>query len=141
MDATAIFQPVLALALWTVVMTIWMTSTRIREIRKRSIDAQQAQDTGKLRDLLPPDVQRVAYNYNHLFEQPTLFYAIAITLAVLGHVDGLHVQCAWAFTALRVAHSLVQATVDIVLLRLALSLLSWLVLGLMIIREALILLT
>ena len=32
---------------------------------------------------LPSEVARIADNYNHLFEQPTLFYAIAISIAVL----------------------------------------------------------
>ena len=64
-----------------------------------------------------------------LFEQPTVFYAAAISIAVLGHTDALHVQCAWAFAALRIAHSIVQATVDIVLIRFGLFVLSWIALG------------
>ena len=80
---------------------------------------------------------RISNNYNHLFEQPTLFYAVAISIAVLGHVDSLHVYCAWAYAVLRIAHSLVQATVDIVMIRFGLFLLSWAVLAVMTVREAL----
>ena len=79
----------------------------------------------------------MADNYNHLFEQPTLFYAVALAIAVLGHVDSLHVACAWVFTALRIAHSLVQATVNIILIRFTLFALSWVALAIMIVREAL----
>ena len=79
----------------------------------------------------------VSDNYNHLFEQPTLFYAVAISIAVLGHVDAVHVACAWAFTALRVAHSAVQATINIVNIRFALFGLAWIALAVMIVRELL----
>ena len=137
MEATAILQPVFVVALLTIVMMVWMVATRIPKMNKLGIDAQQAQDTAKLRDLLPPEISRVSNNYNHLFEQPTLFYAVAISIAVLGHVDTLHVQCAWAYAILRILHSLVQATVDIVMIRFGIFLLSWIVLAVMIVREAL----
>lgn len=136
MDATAILQPVMALALLTVGMTVWMFLTRIPEMNRRGIHPQQAQDTTKLRDLLPPETNRVSNNYNHLFEQPTLFYAMALAIALLGHVDSLHVACAWIYVLLRIAHSGVQATVDIVMIRFSLFALSWLVLAVMVVREA-----
>ena len=137
MEASAILQPVFVVGLWTVVMMVWMMATRIPEMNKRGIDPQEAQDTSKLRDLLPPKVMRVSNNYNHLFEQPTLFYAVAISIAVAGHVDSFHVQCAWAYAILRIVHSLVQATVDIVNIRFGIFLLSWIVLSIMTVREAL----
>ena len=137
MDANAILQPVFVVALLTAGMALWMLLTRIPKMAALGIDPQQAQDTSKLRDLLPPETNRVSNNYNHLFEQPTLFYAVAISLAVLGQVDALHVQCAWAYAILRVLHSLVQATVDIVMLRFSLFVLSWLALAVMILRGAL----
>jgi len=137
MDATAILQPVFVVGLLTLVMLVWMMVTRIPAINARGITPEQAQDTSRLRDLLPPEVMRVSNNYNHLFEQPTLFYAVAISIAVLGHVDALHVRCAWAYAGLRIAHSLVQATVDVVPVRFTLFLLSWIALGIMLVREAL----
>ena len=136
MEASAILQPVFVVGLLTVVMTIWMFATRIPEMSKRGIDPQRAQDTSRMRDLLPPEIMRISNNYNHLFEQPTLFYAVAISIAVLGLVDSLHVYCAWAYAILRIAHSLVQATVDIVMIRFGLFVLSWIVLGLMTVRGA-----
>lgn len=136
MEASAILQPVFVVGLLTLVMTVWMMATRIPAMNKLGIDAQDAWDTSKLGSLLPPEIMRVSNNYNHLFEQPTLFYAAAISIAVLGHVDALHVQCAWAYAVLRIAHSLVQATVDIVVVRFGLFLLSWMALGIMIVREA-----
>ena len=136
MEATAILQPVFAMALLTLAMLVWMLATRIPAMNRAGIDPQAAQDASKLSELLPPEIMRVSNNYNHLFEQPTLFYAVAISIAVLGHVDTLHVGCAWAFAGLRLAHSVVQATVDIVMIRFGLFLLSWVALSIMTLREA-----
>ncbi len=135
MEASAILQPVFVLGLLTVIMTVWMFATRIPAMNRLKLDPQQGQNTAKLVDLLPQEVNRISNNYNHLFEQPTLFYAVAISIAVLGHTDSLHVACAWAFVALRIAHSAVQATVDIVMIRFSLFLLSWVALATMVIRE------
>lgn len=137
MNATQILQPVIVVGLLSVVMMLWMLATRIPAMQKRGIDAQQAWDTSKMGEMLPPEVMRVSNNYNHLFEQPTLFYAVALTIAVLGHTDALHVQCAWAFAGLRIVHSLVQATIDVVNIRFTLFLLSWIALSIMLVREAL----
>ncbi len=138
MEAKLILQPVLVVGLLTVVMTIWMFLTRIPAMSKLKIHPQKGQDTNKLRDLLPKEVSRISNNYNHLFEQPTLFYAVAISIAMLGHVDSLHISCAWLYAALRVSHSLVQATIDLVLARFTIFILSWLVLSVMVFRETLV---
>ena len=140
MEASAILLPVFVTGCLTVVMAVWMLATRLPAMSAAKIDPQQARDTARLIDMLPPEVTRVSNNYNHLFEQPTLFYAVAIGIAVAGHVDALHVQCAWAFAVLRILHSLVQATVDIVMARFTLFLLSWIALAIMTVRETLALL-
>ena len=136
MEAKLILQPVFVVGLLTVVMTIWMFFTRISAMSKLKIHPQKGQDTYKLRELLPKEVSRVSNNYNHLFEQPTLFYAVALSIAVLGHVDVLHIGCAWIYAVLRITHSIVQATIDLVLARFVLFIMSWLALSFMIIREA-----
>jgi len=136
MEAKLILQPVFVVGLLTVVMTIWMFFTRISAMSKLKIHPQKGQDTYKLRELLPKEVSRVSNNYNHLFEQPTLFYAVALSIAVLGHVDALHIGCAWIYAVLRITHSIVQATIDLVLARFVLFIMSWLVLSFMVIREA-----
>ena len=136
MEASAILVPVFVMGLLTVVMFVWMLATRLPAMTRAGMVAQDARDTSELKSL-PPEVAQVADNYNHLFEQPTLFYAVAISIAVLGHVDAVHVACAWAFTALRVAHSAVQATINIVNIRFALFGLAWIALAVMIVRELL----
>jgi hypothetical protein len=140
LEASAILQPVIAVAVLSMVVTFWMIATRVPEMNKRRIDPQRAQNTSKLHDLLPPEIMRISNNYNHLFEQPTVFYAVAISIAVLGHVDSINVGLAWAYAGLRVVHSFVQATVDIVMIRFGLFLVSSIVLAVIVIREALALL-
>ena len=135
MEPTAILQPVIALGLWTGVMMLWMYATRIPAMNKAGIDPQDAAHPGTM--ALPSEVSRIADNYNHLFEQPTLFYAAAITIAVLGHGDTTAVTCAWSFVILRVVHSLVQSTVNLVMLRFGVFALSWVALLIMTVREAL----
>ena len=138
METNAILQPVFVVGLLTVVMTVWMGVTRVPTMSKLGIHPQKGQDTQELRQLLPKEVTRISNNYNHLFEQPTLFYAVALSIAVLGHVDALHVGCAWAYAVLRIIHSMVQATIDYVPARFSLFVLSWMVLSVMIVREAIV---
>jgi len=132
-----ILQPVFVLALLTTIMAISMYITRVGAMKRLRIHPQKGQDTSDLKKLLPKEVSRISNNYNHLFEQPTLFYAVSISIAILGHVDAIHVGCAWAYVILRVAHSIVQATIDKVIIRFYIFVTSWIVLAVMIVRETL----
>ena len=121
MDTNAILGPVATLALWSMIMWVWMYATRIPAMQRAKIDAaKMVGGTGKgLDDVLPPEVQWKAHNYNHLMEQPTVFYAVAIALAVGGMGGGLNTQIAWAYVVLRIVHSLWQATVNRIPVRFA----------------------
>jgi hypothetical protein len=140
MIGMAILQPVVALAAWTMVMWFWMYATRIPAIgsAKVDLDAMVRDPETSLDDVLPVGVQWKAHNYNHLHEAPTVFYAIAIVLAVIGQGDGLNAQLGWAYVALRVIHSLVQATVNKVTLRFALFAMSSLVLMALVVRAVMV---
>lgn len=139
MNGAGILAPVVALAAWTMVMWLWMYVTRIPAMSKAGIDSTKlVGSTGaNLRQQLPDRVSWKADNYNHLHEAPTVFYAVAITLAILGQGDGLNLTLGWAYVGLRVAHSLVQATVNMVMLRFMLFALSSLVLIALILHAAL----
>jgi hypothetical protein len=119
MVGAAILQPVVALAAWTMVMWFWLYGTRIPALSAAKVDPDDlVHDTTKgLDQLLPPQVQWKAHNYNHLHEAPTVFYAVSIVLAFVGKGDGLAAQLAWVYVVLRVIHSLIQATVNRVTLR------------------------
>ena len=119
MVGMAILQPVVALAAWTMVMWFWLYGTRIPALSAAKVDPDDLvhDPTKGLDTVLPPQVMWKAHNYNHLHEAPTVFYAVAIVLAIIGKGDGLAAQLAWVYVALRVAHSLIQATVNKVTLR------------------------
>ncbi len=134
-----ILQPVVALLVWSMVMWLWMYATRLPAMTQAKLDPDQlARDPDATLDrLLPRKVQWVAHNYNHLHESPTLFYAVALVLAIIGEGDGMNATIAWIYVALRVLHSLVQAIVNKVIVRFALFSLSMLALLALIVRAAL----
>lgn len=138
MIQSAILQPVVALAAWTMVMWVWMYATRIPAMNKAGIDAKNlvGTDGASLRAKLPESISWKADNYNHLHEAPTVFYAVALVLAMAGQGDGLNATLAWAYVGLRVAHSIVQATVNRVMVRFALFALSSLALMALVLHAA-----
>jgi hypothetical protein len=85
---------------------------------------------------LPASVRWKADNYNHLMEQPTIFYATAVSLAVVGAGAGLNAWLAWGYVALRVVHSLVQATSNVILVRFSIFMLSSAVMLVLAVRAA-----
>jgi hypothetical protein len=125
-----ILKPVTVLALWTMVMWLWLYATRLPAMKRAKIDAiNMVGSTGKgLRDDLVAGgevkASWVADNYNHLHEAPTVFYAIALALAIMGSGDGLSATIAWAYVALRILHSLVQVLSNRVVVRFAIFMLS-----------------
>lgn len=126
MENSPILQPVVALILWTMVMWFWMYVTRIPAMNKAKIDIPNMSG-GKgtdLDELLPPEVQWKAHNYNHLLTEPTLFYAVCVVLALVGKGDGMNLTIAWVYVGLRVLHSLIQATVNRIMYRFTVFLLS-----------------
>lgn len=109
-----ILRPMVALVAWTLVMQVWMIVTRLPAMKAAGIDLRTLVGT-KASDAdrgLPPHVQWKAHNYNHLMEQPTLFYAICAVIALTGAGDGPNAVIAWTYVTLRVIHSLVQATTN-----------------------------
>ncbi|MDR6849138.1 hypothetical protein J2X47_003600 [Sphingomonas sp. BE270] len=114
-----ILKPVVVLIAWTLVMLVWMLSTRLPAMRASGVDITKLVGT-KAADAdgrLPPKIQWVAHNHNHLMEQPTLFYAVCGVIALTGTGNGVNAWIAWAYVALRITHSVWQATVNKVSVR------------------------
>ena len=130
MQQISILLPVLTLAFWTFIIFAIMAPARFYFLRMKH--PQTAAHTKNLKGILPPWTERVADNYNHLFEQPVVFYAIALSIAVINNIEPLMIQLAWVYVALRVLHSIVQITFNFVPLRFTLFVTSWLILGYMI---------
>lgn len=124
-----ILLPVMALVLWSLVMEVWLYATRIPAIQAARMPMDPTLTAAELNARIPPQVRWKADNYNHLMEQPTIFYATCLALAVAGLGEGLNAWLAWAYVALRVVHSLVQATRNIIMVRFSIFMLASIVLA------------
>ena len=114
---TSILAPLSALVLWSFVMWAWLYATRIPAMIKGRVGYDPNRPAEEFHSRLPPSVRWKADNYNHLMEQPTLFYAVVLALAMMGAGAELNTTLAWVYVGLRVAHSLVQALVNVVIWR------------------------
>lgn len=110
-------KPVLALVLWTCVMWVWMYALRLPAFSKAGIQPGDARHPGTYSDKLPAHVRSAADNYNHLHEQPVIFYALMFFMAMTGGGDMLGATVAWAYVAIRVVHSFIQIVIGSVPLR------------------------
>lgn len=123
-----ILLPVVGLVAWTMVVWFWMYLTRIPAIFKAKMRLDPNAPRGEQMSQLPPTVRWKADNYNHLMEQPTIFYAVALSLALAGEGGGLNAQLAWAYLGLRIVHSLVQVLINNITVRFSFFMISSLVL-------------
>lgn len=130
-----ILAPAAVLVVWSLIMCFWMAGVRLPALKKAGIDLG-ARPGGRGQDLegrLDPKANWPAHNYAHLMEQPTLFYAAAAILAIMGP-GAADVLAAWIYVALRIVHSIWQATVNKVPVRFLLFLVSTLALLFLAIR-------
>ncbi len=122
-----ILHPIVALAVWTMIIWIWMYVTRIPAMQKvpgLDLNNMVGGIGADLDKVMPGKTQWIAHNYNHLHEAPTVFYAVSLVLAIVGAGDGMNAKIAWAYVFLRMAHSLVQILWNRVMVRFAIFALS-----------------
>jgi hypothetical protein len=124
-----LLTPVIALAAWSLIVLVWLYATRIPAMMRMGVKPGQISNDPNAASKLPAWARNVADNYNHLMEQPTIFYAVCLALQVLGQTWQINVTLAWVYVGLRVLHTLVQATVNIILIRFTIFVISSLVLG------------
>ena len=135
---SSILQPVVVLVLWSMAMWAWLYATRIPAMRRARTRLDPTLPREQITGGLPPRVRWKADNYNHLMEQPTLFYATALVLAVVGAGEGVNLWLAWAYVGLRVVHSLWQVLSNVILVRFSIFMVSSLVLLAMAVRAAMV---
>jgi hypothetical protein len=123
-----ILAPLIALVLWSFVMLGWLYVSRIPAIAKAKLVYDPYRPAVEFHAQLPARVRWKGDNYSHLMEQPTVFYAVALTLAMVGDGDGIVLILAWAYVVLRVVHSLIQVLINKVMIRFSFFSLSSLVL-------------
>jgi hypothetical protein len=137
MQQTAIFGPVFAMIFLTFVVWVYMYIRRIRFINANQLDPVDLAVPGALAKLSPPEVSNPSDNLINLFEMPVLFYTLAVYLFVTSQVDGIYLAAGWAFVAFRSLHSAVHCTVNIVMVRFSLYLVSSLAVWFIALRGAL----
>ena len=117
--------PAAVLVAWSIVILFWMAFTRLPALGKAG-GLGNAKPGGRGQDLegvLPDRINWKSHNYAHLMEQPTLFYAVSVIIALMG-AGALDVVFAWIYVGLRIVHSIWQATVNVVKIRFLLFLAS-----------------
>ena len=124
-----ILAPAAVLIAWSLVMLFWIAFTRFpamarlsRERKANGDERRMAAAGGRGQDLeglIPNKAVWPAHNYTHLMEQPTIFYPAVLILAVVG-AGALDVVAAWLYVALRIVHSIWQATINTIPIRLVL---------------------
>jgi hypothetical protein len=127
MQYSPILAPVVALVAWSILIMLWMFLTRLPAMKKAGItlgSAPAGSRGAQLDGVVDDETQWKSHNYNHLMEQPTLFYAIALTLALMDMGGGINLWLAWGYVGFRVLHSLVQCTINIVRIRFTLFFLA-----------------
>ncbi len=131
-----ILAPAAVLVLWSIVMLFWMAGTRLPAISKSGGGLGEAKAGGRGQDLegvIPDRINWKAHNYAHLMEQPTIFYPTVIILAIMG-AGAIDVTLAWVYVALRIVHSIWQATVNKVSVRFLIFVLSTIALAVLAVR-------
>jgi hypothetical protein len=127
MQNIPILAPAAVLILWSLIMLLWVTVTRFPALAEARPKLREVRGVSRYCDvehLLPARVNWKSHNYTHLMEQPTLFYAVVAVLALAGEGSGINLSLAWAYVGLRVVHSLWQALVNRLPVRIALFTLS-----------------
>jgi hypothetical protein len=109
---TLLLQPACALVVWTLIIWVWMYATRLPAIFKARVNFDKVKNGAQLRPLLPERVSWVADNYNHLLEQPVIFYALCFVLILSGSQNESSLILAWSYVALRITHSLWQCLIN-----------------------------
>ena len=136
MPQTAIFGPFFATMFLTLLVWVYMYIRRIGFIRSNTISPKDMAVPGALAKLSPPEVSNPSDNLKNLFEIPVLFYALSLYLFVTDQVDAAYVIAGWVFVAFRALHSAVHCTINIVMLRFYLYLVSTLAVWFIAVRAA-----
>lgn len=131
-----ILAPAAVLVLWTLIVLLWIIPARFGAIAKladKSGLTKKGMRGNDLEGIIPDSANWPAHNHTHLHEQPTLFYAAVLILAVMGP-GALDVTLAWVYVGLRIVHSLWQNLINTVPVRFGLFLLSTIALIILAVR-------
>jgi hypothetical protein len=137
MNQQLILHPVIVMFILTGAVWLFMYIRRLVYILGNKIDPQSVATPELLNSRIPADINSPSNNLKNLFELPVLFYALCLVLVLTQRVDEAYLYAAWTYVGLRILHSAVHCTVNIVMWRFIVYASSSLVLWLMVIRLAL----
>jgi hypothetical protein len=106
MNQTLVLYPMLALIGWTFAILLLMGKRRIAAVQAGRVHAREFA-LGESA-AVPVDCTIVNRHYMNLLEIPLLFYAVCLTYYVTQQADTTALVLAWAYVALRLAHSAVH---------------------------------
>jgi len=132
-----ILYPMFGMIALTGVIMLALFFSRLPTIVQNFGNLQAAKHSDELRPRLPDTKRYITDNHNHLFEQPTVFYAIVVYIYLVQHVDSLHIMLAWAYVIFRAIHSIIHVTINNVSIRASVFVFSLICLVWMTIREGL----
>lgn len=129
--------PAAILVAWTLIVLLWIVPVRFGAVAKVEDKSKLGPKRGArgsdLEGVIPHKANWPAHNHAHLHEQPTLFYAVVVMLAIMGG-SPFDVLLAWIYVGLRIIHSLWQILVNTVPIRFLLFLASSTVLIILAVR-------
>ena len=136
MTAEAIFGPFFGMILLTFSVWVYMYARRLSYVKAHRVEAQRLTTSARRDEIIPEEVSYPAYNLRNLFELPVLFYAVCLYLFVSQQVDTIYVVAAWLFLALRIVHSAIHCTTNIVMARFTVYMCSAIVMWFIVLRAA-----
>lgn len=116
---TSLLMPMLVLAAWSLIILFVLIGQRVRHSGKTGVQPQDMRTPELAYANCTESINNMANNFKHLFEVPVLFYVVCIVATLAGATSGLMATLAWVFVGLRVVHSVIQSTINVVMLRLA----------------------
>jgi hypothetical protein len=114
-DPSAILYPAFAMFALLVGVLIRMQVVRFGAVGRGEMDGRYYRTYQGGAE--PKHMAVVTRHFSNLLELPTLFYVVLILSFITHQVSLWQVVCAWAFVALRYAHSFVHLTSNNVMVR------------------------
>ena len=106
MSQNLILFPVIALAIWTQLMLLFIPIRRFGAARKRLVTAEDFRYGESER--VPPEVSIANRHLMNLLEMPLLFYVGCLCFYATQQASALAVGLAWGYVALRLVHSVIH---------------------------------
>jgi len=107
MSITAILLPVYVQVALTVLLLLWMGSSRLGSLRAGEV---KVKDIALGERNWPTRILQVQNSYHNQFELPVLFYVLVVLALITRKADMLFVVMSWMFVTSRVVHAAIHVT-------------------------------